>query len=843
MNNLIRLCTYIRRELAARPDTEHVQAYLRTLMSIPHLLYVVSIYRYADPTDAFNLASLILVSSSLLFGGLAFLGHIIVFPETNYVRRWVGIVYDMSIIGLTIFSLGDSGAPVFVMYIWVVIGNGFRYGIPFLYGAAALALLSFYIVAYFSPFYRSDVGLLVLATVLLGLVIPVYLGGLLKKLQQNLLAAREADRLKTRFLSNVSHDLRTPLNAIMANCDLLARELGDNSRQSRRIYDMQEAATTLNNLLGDLLDVARIEAGRIKIMSSRFNLIELLGRVTRFNRTGARTNQTEIYLTVAPGTPPYVFGDALRLEQVLNNIVSNAVKYTDNGQVRIYAKPDIESDTEAYKGIVISVSDTGIGMDAEALDRIFSRFEQADLAYARRYSGAGLGLNIANELTVLMGGSIEVKSTKGEGSCFTLTLPVPSAGYGPEENMFVSYDKSVVIVCANEERRLYWNKSLACRDFGNVGIFAVQDLAAGLDSVEPSRPDPAFVVVDACELKTPIDEVPALAGAFLRRPLAPSVLVNASCGSRDAPTEYKNYCCWTAQDNLENVFNALAVAYWTMGSESSKSDCDEELRSWMTALRGLTILVADDNKLNRRVLYDMLACADARVVEAANGADAFAILSEGRIDIGLLDIQMPEMTGIEVMRAQRHRTSESPIPTVALTADTTEECRIKCLDAGARCILYKPVDMKTLYRELALIVTAVDFTPTARQPLCEAAGAEQELIDYDLLRELAETGRRPDYIEALVACFEEEGNQLLGGLRHAFSVNQIVESRSLLHRLKGMCSSIGARRMAAVCQDSLELSDTELNASANTITATLNQLHTDSTLMLGKFSSSPATSN
>ena len=182
------------------------------------------------------------------------------------------------------------------MYIWIVIGNGFRYGLPYLYGSAALALFSFYTVAYFSPYYRANYGLLGLGTFLLAVVIPVYLGSLLKALRRNLEAARAADRLKTRFLANVSHDLRTPLNAIIANCELLTRDIPANSGLELR--DMQEAATTLNKLVSDLLDVAKLEDGRISVRSSPFNLPELLGRSVRLNEPAARQNGTRIYLTL-----------------------------------------------------------------------------------------------------------------------------------------------------------------------------------------------------------------------------------------------------------------------------------------------------------------------------------------------------------------------------------------------------------------------------------------------------------------------------------------------------------------------------------------------------------------
>ncbi|MEN8761555.1 MAG: ATP-binding protein, partial [Thiogranum sp.] len=595
----------------------------------------------------------------------------------------------------------------------------------------------------------------------------------------------------------------------------------------------------LNGLLVDLLDVARIEAGRIKLMSSRFNIIELLGRVTRFNQSAAQASGIQIHLTVEPDTPAQVYGDTLRLEQILNNIVSNAVKYTENGNVAIYARPDIDQDTGVCNGIVCSVSDTGIGMDPEAMGRIFSRFEQADLSHTRRYSGAGLGLNIANELTALMGGSIDVKSAKGEGSCFTLTVPLRADWNLEFDSVFAPCRISVVIVCANAERKRYWEQLFEDTTLLNTRIFTVQDLAGQLEEPGWNYTDSSFVVVDACMLDISIDNALLLTDHSLNKPHKPRILVNAPGGVEqdiEASSIYKNYRCWTSGETLDDIKKALAIAFWTSGSEPSRTESDEELWSRMSNLQGMRVLVADDNELNRHVLSDMLDYIDAQVVEARDGADALAILSEQHIDIALLDIQMPELTGVEVMRSWIGQRPERPVPMIALTADTTEECRAECLDAGAISILHKPVDMKTLYSELYLVITAANPLPSIHQSHCDTNNPTQSLLDYELLHELDGTGRRADYVATLVSCFNQEGKQLLRDLRHAFHSNEIGDSRSLLHRLKGMSGSIGACEMAAVCQKGLTLPDDELSAAADEITTALLQLHNDSAALLDSFS-------
>ncbi len=836
----------LKKKLAARPDSEHVQIYLRILAGLGGITYCLLANKYTTQIGGWDLLTQAgVVVGGILVGGLGFFAHIVVSPGTNNFRRWLGAIHDTAWVGLAMYALGDVGTIFFGMYIWVVIGNGFRYGTTFLYGSAGFALLSFYAVAYFNPYYGDNFGLLGLGTFLLGFVIPIYLGGLLKQLQRSLVAAREADRLKTRFLSNVSHDLRTPLNAIMANCDLLSRDPSRVSRQSRRLQDMREAASTLNDLLVDLLDVARIEAGKVRIVSSTFNLVELLARITRFNRTSAQAKGTQVYLTVAPELPLQVYGDALRLEQVLNNIVSNAVKYTDKGEVSIYARPTFDARGGSCNGIVCSVRDTGIGMEPEALGRIFSRFEQADLVYARRYSGAGLGLNIAHELTALMGGCIEVESTKGVGSCFTLRVPLrPDSGVEPSSPRN-AMQRPVTVLCQHKDRRKYWLQVFADAALPAANILTIEDLTHTCDRTAGTSTEPGCLLVDACDIDIPIDQITLLLSRSPKPFLGPRMLVGTppnTDGSKTIPDAYKKYHSWSSGAGPNDIRKALTIAYWMTGSEPSKAESDEKLRSWMRKLRGVRVLVADDNELNRHVLSDMLAYTGARVTEASNGAEALAILSVEPIDIALLDIQMPDLTGMDVMRAYAERRPQTPVPIIALTADTTDECRSQCLATGAKSILYKPVNMNTLYSALYEAVADVEPATSVEEQQRSTDHSSEHLLDYTLLNELARTGRRPDYMASLVSCFRREGDNLLKGLGQALQLNNLVGGRALLHRLKGMSGSIGASEMASACQDGLSLSDAELSATANSLTSSLLELHSDSALQLDAFSHALATS-
>jgi CheY-like chemotaxis protein len=347
------------------------------------------------------------------------------------------------------------------------------------------------------------------------------------------------------------------------------------------------------------------------------------------------------------------------------------------------------------------------------------------------------------------------------------------------------------------------------------------------------------LLIDACRLDIPLDEITSLINTSSVWLHDPKILVGSSLTEdqeRGISGIHKNYRSWTAGTGLDDIMKALAIAYWTTGSESSNAENDGDLWAWMSAVRELTVLVADDNELNRHVLTDMLAYTDARVLEASNGTDALAILSGESIDIALLDIQMPDITGVEVMRTCAARELVPPVPMIALTADTTEECRSQCLNAGARIILHKPVNMKTLYRALYQVRGGDERLTSVDRQQYATDNSSQDLLDYQRLRELAQTGRHANYLETLVSCFKRDGEKLLTGLGQAFKLDNLVDGRSLLHRLKGMSGSIGACKMASACQDGLSLSDAELSAAANRLTSSLFELHTESAALLDAFS-------
>jgi two-component system sensor histidine kinase RpfC len=820
------LVTTLRQRLTSRSDSEHIQPILRAAAGIAAAIYALSSapndnlgYGFSKMTQVW-----ICLLGGFVTGGLSFFIHILLYPSVNRIRRLTGLFHDMAWCGLALYAFGNNGILIWGMYLWLVIGYGFRYGVNYLYLASATALLSFYIVAYFSPYYRNNYELMALGTFLLALVLPVYLGGVLRSLQRNLETARQADRLKTRFLANVSHDLRTPLHAILANCDALADCVRTNQTGTRSLLDMREAANTLNDLVTDLLDLAKLEAGRVALQPECFNILESVGKVRRLNLAAAQKHDTHIYLSVDPDTPEHVLGDRLAVEQILNNIISNAVKYTDHGHIHIELRPLQTADADGKIRLQFRVQDTGIGMDTDATERIFARFEQANPVYARQYAGAGLGLSIAKELLSLMNGSITVASKKGVGSCFTLSVPMTPLHEASNRNPHVAAPFRLEIVCA-EERLSFWQ---ALSSQGVIPPASVHSLPRveqrSLRNLLIGAED-GCILLDALDLD--IEEVSAFADSE-RFGTAPTfILVNAP-GDRISAGDYRAFRSVCATSGVHEINQAIAIAYWSSRHVSSSDVVETEKADSSHALSGTVVLVADDNELNRRVITNMLVAIGVRVVQAKTGREALAALTELQLDAAVLDVQMPDLTGTDVMTAFVTPAQSRTVPLIALTADTTSECTSRCIAAGASLVLHKPVSARRLYQELYSVISADDLSRH------EDLQKQDRELDLNLLRELSWSAQEPDYLPKLVDCFERDGDLLLREIRETLHAEDALRCRALLHRFKGMSSSIGAASLADQCGRTLALSDADL-ICGNSLLDEIASLHKETSMALEHF--------
>lgn len=424
-----RLYSWLRGRLSGRTDSEHGQALVRIAITALFCAYLSWQVGTQGGSDALYSTWLVLIGELIVAFGL--LAAILVNPAQSGIRRWIGMLTDYSALGAVMYLQGETASPLYSVYLWVTIGNGLRYGSRYLYSATALASASFFAVVMLTPYWQASPYL---SWGLLGglVAIPLYFASLLKALTRAIQEAQRANKAKSRFLANMSHELRTPLNGIIGMSELLATSrLTPEQRESTGI--IHTSAQTLLLLIEEVLDISAIEAGKLKSEDVDFNLAELLGRLRSLCLPQASSKKLKLNMDADIALPAQLHGDPGHLLQVLLNLMQNAIKFTEQGEVSLQVRL-IEQETGASL-IRFSVRDTGIGIPPEARARIFEPFEQVDSSTARRYGGTGLGTTIAKMLVESMGGQISLEANPGAGSHFWFDLPLkPATGELPAED-------------------------------------------------------------------------------------------------------------------------------------------------------------------------------------------------------------------------------------------------------------------------------------------------------------------------------------------------------------------------------------------------------------------------
>ncbi len=406
-----------------REDLEHQQAMLRMavgLIVFGYLVYTIFLDKYLSSRDIYVLS----IACVYFTSAFAIIIWLSLSPKISATRRVLGIVADTAAISGALYFHGALGAPLFIIYLWISFGNGFRYGQKYLFLSAILSIIGFTLVTQLSPYYEMDkyitFGLFV------GLIIlPLYVASLLTQLNKSLDVAKKANEAKSTFLATMSHEIRTPLNGMVGITEILGRtELS--SQQHHYVNLISRSSEWLMRVITDGLDFSKIEAGEFILSKETFDLSASLIHFCSLYQDLQKNQDVRFVSSVDNNLPDLVVGDQLRLNQVLSNLVSNSLKFTSRGEVTFSAKVILKK-REGMR-IQFTVTDTGPGIAFDKQAVIFEPFRQEDGGITKRFGGTGLGLAIASKIVLLMGGKLVLKSTPGEGAVlsFNLYFPEPS---------------------------------------------------------------------------------------------------------------------------------------------------------------------------------------------------------------------------------------------------------------------------------------------------------------------------------------------------------------------------------------------------------------------------------
>lgn len=622
--------------------------------------------------------------------------------------------------------------------------------------------------------------------------------------------AEAASRAKAEFLANMSHEIRTPLNAIIGMSHLAA-EVNTAPRISHYLQRIQSSSRHLLGIVNDILDLSKIEAGKLSIDAVEFSLERMLEHVAGLVWERAEAKGLELIISIEPSLPDRLLGDPMRLGQILINFANNAVKFTESGEVVL--RVNSRGGENGSLRLRFEVEDTGIGIAEDKLPLLFAPFQQLDSSMARRFEGTGLGLAISRSLAELMGGEVGVESQFGQGSLFfvevTLHVLKPTTAL-----IMPSIDlrnRHALVVDDNAHAR--GQLAILLRSLS----FRVDEAACGQEAIdriaEADAHDCPFEVafidwkmpdlsghetatqIRLLSLRGTLPKMVLIApGTSANQELAEQGQFDAVLGKPVTPSE--------VFDTAIAVFSEAPATKWSSSGHDARWEC----------LKGRSVLLVEDNSVNQEVVHDLLALVGVQVTIAGDGMQALQILNNRPFDMVLMDVHMPIMNGFETTAAIRKNPLFAALPIIALTANALDGDRERCLEAGMDDYIAKPIDPKQMFATLARYCPGKELPKTESVPEQAspqaASGNDVQIIaafsaipELDFERGLSGMMGRANLYAKLAQRVATERADLPHHLQAAMAAGDLAQVGDLIHGVKSILGALGATRLQQTCID------------------------------------------